>query len=121
MKGHFVEPQEIAPQRFGGVDHSAKGVVLVRAPGVLLVWRKSGKCWAGIGFDPSYVPVRLQVIATRDAKNYEALKTEDIFEGGKLAMYRIAADMKKIRAMMQLPNLDVQHIHPKKTYVVDER
>lgn len=120
MKGHFVEPQEIAPQHYNGVDYSAKGIVLVRGPNTFLIWRKGGKCWAGIGFEPNYTEVHLHVVGNREAESYARIHEEEIFRGGRLAMYRIAADMKKIREKMGLPKLDVQHIHLKKTFVVDE-
>ena len=120
MKGAFIGEQEIAPQYANGVDHSSKGVVLVRSSKSLLIWRKSGKCWAGIGMEPNYVPVRLQVTAVRDPKNYSGIKGTEIFRGGRLRKDRIAAEMKKIREAMELPSLDIQHIDPKRTYVVEE-
>ncbi len=120
MKGHFAEVQEVAPQYWRGVDHSSKGVVLVRSKYALLVWRRSGKCWAGIGMEPSYVAVRLQIVATDDPKSYDHIKAIEIFRGGRLRKDRIAAEIKKIREAMALPDLDLQHIDPKRTYVVEK-
>lgn len=119
MKGSFVEPQEIAPQVEGGCDYSKKGIVLVRFGKTKLVWRKGGGVWNGNGMPQRYMPCSLQVINTVvDGKVWDG--TKYLFEGGRLAMHRVAPDIKKIREFMKLPSLDVQHINFKKTYVVEE-
>jgi hypothetical protein len=118
MKGHFVEPQEIAPQVERGCDHSNTGIVLVRFGKFKLVWRKGGGVWNGIGMGRRYAPCSLQVLGA--GTGLGGGMGEDIFEGGRLGMYRIAPEIKKIRGFMGLPDLDVQHINFKKTYIVEE-
>ena len=117
MKGKFVEPQEIAPQCDGGCDYSRTGKILVRFGNTKLIWRKPGSVWSGIGMPRSYCPAELHVIGD-DIERFGLGAI--IFEGGRLAMHRIAPEIKKIRALMKLPKLDTLHIHFKKTYVVEE-
>ncbi len=120
MKGKFVEPQEVAPQCYNGVDYSATGRVLVRSKGALLVWRNGGSVWAGVGMERSYTSVHLHVVGTRDAESYAKIKSVDIFRGGRFRLDRVAAEMKKIREAMDLPGLDTKNIDFKKTFVVEE-
>lgn len=116
MKGKFADTQEIAPQVEGGCDYSAKGVVLVRGKLSKLVWRKGGGVWDGIGFPRRYAPCSLQVIYLESKR---IANTQYIFEGGRLSQKRIASSIGQIRTAMGLPDLGVEHIDPKKTFVVD--
>lgn len=119
MKGEFVEPQEIAPQVEGGCDYSKKGVVLVRFGKTKLVWRQGGGVWNGNGMPKRYMPCSLQIINTVvDGRPWDG--TKYIFEGGRLALYRIAPEIKKIRELMGLPSLDTPNINLKRTYIVTE-
>lgn len=117
MKGKFIEPQEIAPQHQGGCDYSRSGLVLVRYGDTKLVWRKPGSVWSGIGMPRSYCPAELHVVGG-DMRLFSLEST--LFEGGRLAMHRIKPEIKKIRKLMKLPKLGMEHIDLKKTYLVEK-
>lgn len=113
MKHHYVE-QEIAPQVEGGVDYSARGIVLVRAPAGKLVWRSGGKCWAGIGMEPNYVGSQLHTI-----RKGHTLEPE-LSRGGRLSRGRLTEHIGAIRERLGLPWLKAEQIDPKRTLVVEQ-
>ena len=121
MSKYYVEPQEEAPQCFNGVDYSAPGRILVRTKDALLVWRKSGSVWSGIGQPHSYVATRLHVIpfSVEASRHYSTIGDRELLKGGRLSTARLLTVIEKIRQFMKMPKLDVKDIDPKKTYVVD--
>ncbi len=121
MKYRYVVPQEIAPQHGWGVDFGSNGKVLVRTKDRLLIWRKPGKCWSGIGMPYSYVPAYLHVIATdpKTARNYGTIGGRDLMKGGRLSTVRLLCVIEKLRDLLSLPNLEAKDIDLKKTMVVD--
>jgi hypothetical protein len=116
MKGKFVD-QEVAPQREGGCDFSGRGKVLVRYGDMTLVWRGPRSVWSGVGMPRSYCQAKLHVVGP-DMRSFGPESI--IFEGGRLAMHRIAPEIPKIRELMKLPTLDTFNINLKKTFVVEE-
>lgn len=121
MSKHYVEPQEIAPKHGWGVDYGSEGRILVRTKDRLLVWRKPGKCWSGIGMPYSYVPSFLHVIATDpdSSKTYGTIGGRDLLKGGRLSTVRLLCVIEKLRVLLNLPKLEAKDIDLKKTYVVN--
>ena len=122
MIGKFVEPQEIAPRHEGGVDHSGTGKILVRFGQMRLVWRKGRFYYSGMLNPKAYAASQLEVTKVHGdgPRSMKDFFSKEIFEGGRLTMNRIGPEIKKIRELMGLPDLNILHIDLKKTYVVEE-
>lgn len=122
MSRHYVEPQETVSKHGFGVDYGATGRVLVRTKDRLLVWRKPGKVWSGIGMPHSYVPAYLHVVSKEEGgqKTYGSIGgSRDLMRGGRLTKERLLPIIGKIREYLNLSRLDVSEIDLKKTYVVE--
>lgn len=115
--------QETAPSRDFGVDYGSEGKILVRTKKYILVWRRPGTVWSGIGNPHSYVPAYLHVILTPEAKargekSYAAIFSKDLIDGGRLTRDRLAKVMSKVKRDMELDTLSVSEIDLKKTLVI---
>lgn len=118
----FLVDQETANHHSGGVDYGSRGLVLIRTPRHLLVWRKPGSVWSGIGMPHSYVPAYLHVIRNKeDAHSYGNIGSvggRDMLKGGRLTMERLAKVLPELKKIMRLPLLTMAQIDLKKTLVV---
>lgn len=118
MNGRFVQ-QEIAPQHDDGVDWSGRGKILVRTAQRRLVWRGGRRYFGGIGIR-AYAPAALQVIAFPEyARNMADFSSRELFEGGRLTRPRVEAALPEIRKLMMLPELSMEQIDLKATFVVE--
>ena len=113
--GDFTEVQEIAPEREGGVDYGAKGKVLFRYGKVRVIWRSGGSVWAGIGMDRATFHTQLEIIGM-----HQTLSTIIWKKGGRLSMAVIKKCLKDLRQELAMPDLKLEHFHPKKTFYVIE-
>jgi hypothetical protein len=113
--GHFEE-RMIAPQHSDGYDWSSKGTILLLHGKKRLVWRKAGRHWSGIGMQSSH-SASLDALGVKGT--YNSTSVTDIAEGGRLSRKRLESLLPKIREVMELDGLTIEHLHPKKTFVVD--
>lgn len=121
MKGHFVE-QETAPRDDNGVDFSAPGIVLVKTKERRLVWRRGRHYYSGMLHPSVYAPADLEVIGYPEAiRSMSDFLNRRVFAGGRLTRRRVEAELPKIRELMMLPALSMDHIDLKGTFVVEKR
>lgn len=112
--GAFKEVQEIAPDREGGIDFGAKGKVLFKYGKIRVVWRSGGSCWAGVGMERSTFHAQLEIIGMHQTLSIVILK------GGRLSMNRIKRALPDLKSQLVMPDLKLEHFHPKKTFEVIE-
>jgi hypothetical protein len=130
--GHFEDQRE-APQHDDGIEHDARGRVLVAvelktAPvgfdarlyeDLKLVWRLGGKHWSARG-ERSYGSAELQALGGRQDDNpkYRDVMPRTIFAGGRIGKDRVKAALPEIRKAMKGLPIRMEHIDTKKTFVV---
>ena len=131
--GHFEDQRE-ADQRDSGVDHSARGRVLIavelktvpvtmkdaaKFEKLRLVWRSGGKYWASRGTQ-NYGEAELQAIGGRQDENpkYWDILPHTVFKGGRISAARVKAALPKIRETMKGLPIRMEHIDLKKTFVI---
>ena len=113
--GHFQE-RMIAPQHTDGHDWHNTGTILLIQGKKRLVWRKAGRHWSGIGMQSSH-PASLDALGVKGA--YNSSTVTDIIEGGRLSRKRLEGLLPKLREVLELPALSMEHLDTKKTFVVD--
>lgn len=117
--------QEVVSRGDLGIDYGSEGKVLVRTKLHLLVWRKPGTVWSGIGMPHSYVPAYLHVIrnergsAAPTSYGSISITGRDLMRGGRLTRDRLAKVLPAVKKAMELPKLSMAQIDLGKTLVVE--
>lgn len=120
MKGRFV-PQEVAPRHDNGVDFSGPGAILVKTKKRRLVWRKGRHYYSGMLHPSVYAPADLEVIGfPENIRSMGDFLSREVFVGGRLTRRRVEEALPKIRELMMLPELGMDQVDLKRTFIVDE-